>query len=79
MHKYIHVHINTHYLNFCTIAAQCPAEMSFQQCGLLCPQVCGAPAMCSLSGCAEGCFCPAGQVADTNGQCVLPDACGQFN
>ena len=52
--------------------------MLFQQCGPLCPRVCDAPAMCN-SGCAEGCFCPEGQVADANGQCVVPRACaGQF-
>ena len=51
--------------------------MSFQQCGPLCPQVCDAPATCS-SGCAEGCFCPTGQLTDSNGQCVAPQACGQL-
>ena len=57
---------------------QCPAGMLFQQCGPLCPQVCGVPAMCN-SGCAEGCFCPDGQVADADGQCVEPGACpGRF-
>ena len=48
--------------------------MLFQQCGILCPQTCDTPAM-SASGCAEGCFCPNGQVADGNGQCVEPGAC----
>ena len=52
--------------------------MQFQQCGPLCPRVCDAPAMCT-SGCAEGCFCPDGQVADADGQCVEPGACpGQY-
>ena len=52
--------------------------MQFQQCGPLCPQVCDAHAMCT-SGCAEGCFCPDGQVANADGQCVEPGTCpGQF-
>ena len=59
---------------FFIIALQCPAGMLFQQCGRLCPQVCGAPAVCN-GGCAEGCFCPDRQVADSNGQCVEPRSC----
>ena len=51
--------------------------MLFQQCGKLCPQVCDASATCD-GGCAEGCFCPTGQVVDSNGQCVQPQVCGQL-
>ena len=59
----------------CVLAvANCPAGMQFQQCGLLCPQTCGAFATCS-SGCAEGCFCPPGLVADEDKQCIEPTTC----
>ena len=49
--------------------------VNFQQCGSLCPQVCGGPSEC-VGGCAEGCFCPDGQVTNDEGQCVLPGNCG---
>ena len=72
------VHVMIIATNFSgTTAIQCPVGMSFQQCGPLCPQVCDAPATC-ISGCAEGCFCPTGQLTDSNGQCVAPQACGQL-
>ena len=75
---YIFIVLNSYnsYLSwyFFIIALQCPAGMLFQQCGRLCPQVCGAPAVCN-GGCAEGCFCPDGQVSDSNGQCVEPSSC----
>jgi len=61
--------------NGCVLAvANCSAGMRFQQCGPLCPQTCGTSATCN-SGCAEGCFCPPGLVADENQQCVKPTTC----
>jgi len=56
-------------------AIDCPAGMTFQQCGSLCPQVCDGPTTC-IGGCAEGCFCPNGQVVNDEGQCVPPRQCG---
>ena len=53
--------------------------MVYQQCGPLCPQTCDniGTSNC-IGGCAEGCFCPDGQVF-LNGQCVNPIACpGEF-
>ena len=49
--------------------------MVFQQCGALCPQVCGKTTACKR-GCAEGCFCPDGQVVNNEGQCMLTGTCG---
>ena len=51
--------------------------MVYQQCGSLCPATCDnmtAPTMCQ-EGCAEGCFCPDGQVTDSKGQCVESRLC----
>ena len=53
-----------------SVALQCPVGMVYQQCGSFCPATCDnidATAMCQ-GGCAEGCFCPDGQV-------LLDDAC----
>jgi len=47
----------------------------FLQCGALCPQVCNGPGVCN-GGCAEGCFCPDGQVVNDQGQCMVQDTCG---
>ena len=49
--------------------------MVYQQCGTLCPQVCHGPTVCT-GGCAEGCFCPDGQVVNNQGQCVTQGTCG---
>jgi len=48
--------------------------MVFQQCGALCPQVCDKTTACK-GGCAEGCFCPDGQVVNNEGQCILAGTC----
>ena len=49
--------------------------MIYQQCGLLCPQTCDDDgASDCIAGCAEGCFCPVGQVV-YNGECIVPIAC----
>ena len=66
-----YVHTNNGYV---LAVATCPAGMQFQQCGPLCPQKCGVSTTCS-SGCAEGCFCPPGLVADEDKQCVEPATC----
>jgi len=74
----MHVHTYTYstyvlkYLFFLPIASQCPPGMVNQQCGSLCPQTCRNigiidQGLCN-SGCAEGCFCPDGQVL-VNGVC----------
>ena len=60
---------------FLFIAIECPSGMVYQQCGALCPQVCYGPTICN-GGCAEGCFCPDGQVVDDEGQCVERGICG---
>ena len=60
--------------NLFYIAIQCPTGMVFQQCGSLCPQTCGSSTTCN-SGCAEGCFCPGGQVINSNGLCINPREC----
>ena len=60
---------------FC-LALQCPTGMVYQQCGSFCPPTCddiNATATCQ-GGCAEGCFCPDGQVL-LDGKCVDPFAC----
>ena len=49
--------------------------MVYQQCGSLCPQTCdNIDTTVCISGCAEGCFCPDGLVAD-NGNCIEPLTC----
>ena len=57
------------------IGIECPAGMVYQQCGSLCPQTCEnvIRGPCS-SGCAEGCFCPDGQVL-IDGVCKHALAC----
>ena len=60
---------------FCFLTAiQCPPGMIFQQCGSLCPQTCESSTSCN-GGCAEGCFCPDGQVINSNGLCTDPRDC----
>jgi len=61
--------------NTTTIPSACPPGMVYQQCGQLCPQTCNNIGISNcLGGCAEGCFCPDGQVF-LNGRCVNPIAC----
>ena len=55
-------------------AIQCPPGMVFRQCGSLCQQTCGSSTTCN-SGCAEGCFCPDGQVINSNGLRTNPREC----
>ena len=54
---------------------ECPPGMVYQQCGPLCTLTCDniEPSNCS-SGCAEGCFCPDGQVL-SNCTCIDPTEC----
>ena len=59
------------------LVSECPIGMVYQQCGSLCPATCDdmtAPTMCQ-EGCAEGCFCPDGEVTDSKGQCVEHRLC----
>jgi len=49
--------------------------MVYQQCGSINPQSCDSVGRPSIGGCAEGCFCPVGLVADDNGKCTEPSAC----
>jgi len=57
------------------LAVTCPANMVYQQCGFISPQSCDGVGRPSISGCAEGCFCPAGLVVDDTGKCAEPSAC----
>jgi len=57
------------------VAVTCPPNMVYQQCGSICPQVCDNVGETCISGCAEGCFCPVGQMLDGNGDCVQPAPC----
>ena len=60
---------------FIGAVAECPSGMVYQQCGSLCPQTCdNVGASNCHGGCAEGCFCPDGQVV-YNGRCVHPIVC----
>ena len=68
-------HANLYKQLFHFVAIQCPPGMVYQQCGALCPQVCHGSTVCN-GGCAEGCFCPNGQVVNDQGQCVVQGTCG---
>ena len=58
---------------------ECPLGMVYQQCGPLCPQTCDNIGTSNChGGCAEGCFCPDGQVF-LNGRCINPIACAGIN
>ena len=62
--------------HFILIAVECPAGMVYQQCGSLCVQTCdniNNDTICE-GGCAEGCFCPDGEVL-FEGECVNPTRC----
>ena len=55
--------------------SQCPPGMVYHQCGSLRPLTCDRDnSNLPIAGCAEGCFCPDGQVM-VNGQCRHPLAC----
>ena len=57
------------------MSADCPLKMVYQQCGALCPQTCDNIGTSNChGGCAEGCFCPDGQVL-SNRRCIDPIAC----
>ena len=56
-------------------STECPPGMVYQQCGSLCPQTCNNIGTSNCQGgCAEGCFCPDGQV-QSNGECISPVLC----
>jgi len=61
-------------LNLFPLAIDCSTGMVFQQCGSLCPQTCDNIEVPCQGGCAEGCFCPDGQVL-LDGECVDPFRC----
>ena len=48
--------------------------MIYQQCGRVCPQTCDNFNVSCEGGCAEGCFCPAGQVL-LGGVCMNSSQC----
>ena len=62
------------WISFLYTAVGCPTGMVYQQCGPLCPQTCDNIGVPCQGGCAEGCFCPDGQVL-LDGQCVDPFRC----
>ena len=47
----------------------CTGGKIFRQCGPVCPETCDSSTACNISGCAEGCFCPDGQVENSDGSC----------
>ena len=56
-------------------STECPPGMVYQQCGSLCPQTCdNIGTLNCQGGCAEGCFCPDGQVF-YNRNCINPILC----
>jgi len=63
------------YLFHLSPATQCPTGMVYQQCGPICPQTCDSINKTCYGGCAEGCFCPDGQVVDELGLCVDDSLC----
>lgn len=59
---------------------QCEYGKEYLPCGPICQQTCmdlstGNNPQCNDAGCVEGCFCPAGTVADYNGRCIEPANC----
>ena len=57
------------------VAINCPEDMVYQQCGLVCPVTCDTveDTECS-NGCVEGCFCPNEKVL-YKGMCVNVTDC----
>ena len=47
----------------------CTGGKIYRHCGPVCPQTCTSSTACNSSGCAEGCFCPDGQVENSDGLC----------
>jgi len=62
-------------LHLISLAMNCPGVTVFQQCGSLCPQTCDYLNETCYNGCAEGCFCPAGQIAGRDGVCRPMTTC----
>ena len=62
---------------YCSTARPCPAGMIYQQCGSLCPQTCDNLDQPCEGGCAEGCFCPMGEV-QIDGMCANNSECGEL-
>ena len=68
-------HVCRYIRNILCVAPECPSGMTYQQCGPRCPQTCDNIGSTNcLGGCAEGCFCPDGQVL-SGGRCINPIAC----
>ena len=67
---WIIANVNVICMHVTVSVSQCPGDQTFQQCGLLCPQTCENIAANCTGGCAEGCFCPVGQVVNDDGECV---------
>jgi len=63
------------FANMNPLAIQCPAGSSYKQCGSLDPQTCDSTNVTLYGGCAEGCFCPEGQVTNHLQECVTPAYC----
>ena len=57
------------------LALPCTGDQTFQQCGSLCPQTCENIGATCTGGCAEGCFCPLGQVINQDGNCEDASTC----
>ena len=64
--KCLHINFTFNY----SPATSCPAGMVYQQCGPICPQTCLGGNKTCYGGCAEGCFCPDGQMVNDQGLCV---------
>ena len=64
-----------YYIDSTNTASPCTGGQTFQQCGPLCPQTCENINATCIGGCAEGCFCPMGQVVDDAGNCIDESAC----
>ncbi|XP_076437503.1 SCO-spondin-like [Babylonia areolata] len=73
--KYIVVHWRTN--DFC--GRECPAQMTYRQCGTMCQRACGKHLQAYLHDecmdCVPGCHCQNGLLYQ-NGTCVPPNECG---
>lgn len=64
-------------LIFPSTAINCPNGQVFEQCGEVCKRTCydyQVDVPCRLQ-CAEGCWCPKGQVLNDDGECVTINMC----
>lgn len=56
----------------------CPDGEVYNNCGTACPDTCenyqDTGRVCTEQ-CVKGCFCPEGQVRNSEGKCILPDKC----